>query len=268
MFTKLRLVVAMPAFLVVSLASATVVQFQTDMGPFEVNLYDQRTPATVANFLAYVNAGAYTNVVIHRSVPNFVVQGGGFTSSGGLPLNEVVTNPAVANEPEFSNVRGTIAMAKISGNPNSATSQWYFNLVDNSQSLDPQNGGFTVFGEVVGNGMDVVDAIATLPVFDAGGALATLPLQNYTAQDATNGVDVTDDHLVRVTAVVIIDAAVDTAAGLSPVENTLIDPAPAPAPTLSGGGGGGGAISVWSLLLLALALARSRRAVLRPSLPA
>jgi peptidyl-prolyl cis-trans isomerase A (cyclophilin A) len=212
MLMKLRLIVTMPAFLIASLANATVVQFQTSMGPFVVNLYDQRTPATVANFLAYVDSGAYTNVVIHRSAPNFVIQGGGFTSSGSLPLDDVVTNSAVMNEPEFSNVRGTIAMAKIDGSPNSATSQWYFNLVDNSASLDAQNGGFTVFGEVVGDGMDVIDAIAALPRFNAGGALNTLPLQNYTAQDATNGVPVTDTHLIRVTAIIPIDLAVDTAA--------------------------------------------------------
>jgi len=248
------------ACIVSSLAGATVVQFQTDMGPFEVNLYDQRTPATVANFLAYVEAGDYDNVVIHRSVAGFVIQGGGFTSSGGLPLGSVTTNPAVVNEPVFSNVRGTIAMAKIAGNPDSATSQWYFNLGDNSASLDPQNGGFTVFGEVTGSGMDVVDAVAALPVFDAGGALSTLPLRNYTSQDASDGKPVTDENLVRVTAIVVIDAATDTAAGLSPAENTLIDgvPAPAPPPSSGGGGGGGGAVGLARLLLL-LASAFARR---------
>ena len=246
-----------------SLAAATVVQFQTTLGPFEVNLYDEDTPATVANFLAYVDSGAYDNTVIHRSVPNFVIQGGGFVSSGGLPVDAVETNAAIANEPVYSNVRGTIAMAKFSGDPNSATSQWYFNLVDNSESLDPQNGGFTVFGEVVGAGLDVVDAIAALPVFDAGGALETLPLQNYTAQNAQDGVPVTDDHLIRVTAIVVIDGATDTASGLSPAQNTLIDAASAPPPT-SDGGGGGGAAGIASLLaLLAAALARCAGVTLR-----
>jgi peptidyl-prolyl cis-trans isomerase A (cyclophilin A) len=255
-----------PGLAFASLASATVVQFQTDMGPFEVNLYDQRTPATVANFLAYVESGDYTNVVIHRSITDFVIQGGGYNSTGGLPLGLVPTNPAVVNEPVFSNVRGTIAMAKVAGDPDSATSQWYFNLVDNSTTLDPQNGGFTVFGEVTGTGMDVVDAIAALPVFDAGGALNSLPLRDYTAQNASDGVPVTDDHLVRVTAIVVIDAAADTAAGLAPVENTLIDDVPAPAPPTSSGdgGGGGGALGFASLfLLLTTAFARQASFVAR-----
>jgi cyclophilin family peptidyl-prolyl cis-trans isomerase len=91
----------------------------------------------------------------------------------------------VINEPGISNLRGTIAMAKRPGDPNSATSQWFINLADNSELLDDQNGGFTVFGEVTGNGMDVVDAIAALPVWNAGSPcfgcspLTELPLRDY-----------------------------------------------------------------------------------------
>jgi peptidyl-prolyl cis-trans isomerase A (cyclophilin A) len=116
-----------------------------------------------------------------------------------------------------------------------------------------------VFGEVTGSGMDVVDAVAALPVFDAGGALSSLPLQDYTAQNAADGVPVTDDHLVLVTAIVVIDAAADTADGLSPVENTLIDEvsAPPPAPTFGDGGGGGGVTGPASVLgVLVLTFAR------------
>ena len=232
-----------------SVANATVVQFQTVLGSFEVNLYDQDTPATVANFLEYVNARAYDNVVIHRSVSGFVVQGGGFTSAGSLPLANVPANPPVTNEPEFSSVRGTIAMAKLGGNPNSATSEWFFNLADNSANLDVQNGGFTVFGEVTGMGMSVVDAIAAVPVFDFGGALTSIPLRSYSAQDAANAVPITDQNFVLVTAIVILDGAADTAAGLSPVPNTLINPPPPPAPAPAGGGGGGGSAD-WAMLLL------------------
>jgi cyclophilin family peptidyl-prolyl cis-trans isomerase len=271
MLKKVRLTAMLALGLLFSLAvNATVVQFQTNLGAFEVNLYDQRTPATVANFLEYVESGAYENVVIHRSVADFVIQGGGFVSTGGLPLGLVATNAAVANEPEFSNVRGTIAMAKLSGDPNSATSQWYFNLVDNSESLDPQNGGFTVFGEVVevvGGGMEIVDAIAALPVFNADGPLSSLPLQNYTAQNADDGVAVTDEHLVLVTAIVVIDAAADTAAGLSPAENTLIDPPASPPPVSDGGGGGGGGSTglVSLVFLLGVFFARRGRVRVRRS---
>ena len=87
-------------------ANATIVQFQTVLGPFEVNLYDQSTPATVANFLAYVNARAYDNAVVHRVVGGFVAQGGGFTYKGSETLASVVQNAPVVNEPKFSNVRG------------------------------------------------------------------------------------------------------------------------------------------------------------------
>ena len=95
--TCLPIGVAMAA-LFAPAANATIVQFQTVLGPFEVNLYDQSTPATVANFLAYVNAGAYNNAVVHRAVNGFVVQGGGFTYQGSETLASVVQNAPVANE--------------------------------------------------------------------------------------------------------------------------------------------------------------------------
>src|SRR5690349_19853318 len=116
MFNKTCLSIAVAvAALFAPAANATIVQFQTVLGPFEVNLYDQSTPATVANFLAYVNAGAYNNDVVHRAVAGFVVQGGGYSYQGSQTLGGVVQSPAVVNEPKFSNVRGTIAMAKLSG---------------------------------------------------------------------------------------------------------------------------------------------------------
>jgi cyclophilin family peptidyl-prolyl cis-trans isomerase len=235
-------------------ASATVVEFQTVMGNFEVNLYDNDTPATVANFLEYVNNGAYSNSIFHRSVPGFIVQGGGFVFDDiTLAIDPLITNPTVINEPVFSNVAGTIAMAKLGGDPNSATSQWFFNLVDNSGNLDSQNGGFTAFGEVDANGMAILNAIEALPRFNFGGALAELPLQNYTAPadpDATN--------LMIVTAVVITDTTVDSAgiAGLNPPLTTASNNPP---PTIGGGSSGGGGFSLFTLLGLLLVY-RLRRA--------
>jgi peptidyl-prolyl cis-trans isomerase A (cyclophilin A) len=240
-------------------ANATIVQFQTVLGPFEVNLYDQSTPATVANFLAYVNAGAYHNTVVHRSVTGFVAQGGGFTYQGTETLGSVVQNAAVANEPKFSNVRGTIAMAKLSGNANSATNQWFINVGNNSSNLDAQNGGFTVFGQVIGNGMDVIDAINALPKFAFSSPFDSLPLRDYTTQNFNDHVEVTDRHLVIVTDIVVLDAAANTAASLSPTPNTLINPATTP-PATNSGGGGGGAIGLGSLLSLGLlSILRRRR---------
>jgi peptidyl-prolyl cis-trans isomerase A (cyclophilin A) len=243
-------------------ANATIVQFQTVLGPFEVNLYDQSTPATVANFLNYVNTGAYANTVIHRGVNGFVVQGGGFTYQGTQNLGNVTQNAAVVNEPKFSNVRGTIAMAKLSGNVNSATNQWFINVGNNSASLDAQNGGFTVFGQVVGNGMDVIDAMNALPKFAFTSPFNELPLRDYTTQNFNDHIEVTDRNFVIVSSIVVIDGAANTAASLSPVPNTLITQTTATPPTTSsGGGGGGGAVGLGSLLSLGLlSLVRRRQA--------
>lgn len=259
--TCLPIGVAM-AVLFAPAANATIVQFQTVLGPFEVNLYDQSTPATVANFLAYVNAGAYNNDVVHRAVKGFVAQGGGFTYEGSEDLAGVAQNASVINEPKFSNVRGTIAMAKLSGNANSATSQWFINLGDNSSNLDTQNGGFTVFGQVIGNGMAVLDALNALPTFAFASPFDSIPLRDYTTQNAADHVEITDRHLVIVTAIVILDGAVDTAASLSPAPNTLINQTTTtpPATSSSGGGGGGGATGLGSLLSLGLlSVLRGRR---------
>ncbi len=161
-----------------SLALAnTIVRFDTSIGVFDVELFDVDTPITVGNFLNYVGDEDYTNSIVHRSLPGFVIQGGGFTADDPtiLDTDVIPTDPPILNEPFFSNVRGTIAMAKLGGDPDSATSHWFFNLSDNSANLDFQNGGFTVFGFVLGDGMDVVDAIAALPVGDFGGAFTNLP---------------------------------------------------------------------------------------------
>ena len=239
------------ASLMPQVVNATIVEFQTVMGNFQVNLYDNSTPATVTNFLAYVNNGDYTSSVFHRSVAGVVVQGGGFVYNQALPLDQVPTRPAVVNEPVFSNVRGSIAMAKLGGDANSATSQWFFNLSNNAANLDGQNGGFTVFGEVVGDGMDVVDAIAALPVFNFAGATSEIPLRDYTATDFNNGVPVDETNLVIINAIIVSDSTVDSAAGLNP---PLTTNQPNPPGNGGGGGGGGGAFGFLSLLGLLLAV--------------
>lgn len=109
-------------------------------------LFSNRTPVTRQNFLKYVSDGDYVNSFIHRSVPGFVIQGGGFQSNNGINL--VPTDPPIINEFGISNTLGTISMAKSGGDPNSATSQWFVSLNGNSDILDPQNGGFTVFGRM------------------------------------------------------------------------------------------------------------------------
>lgn len=237
-------------------AAATTVQFQTVLGDFEVNLFDKTTPKTVENFLAYVKANAYVNTIIHRSVPGFVVQGGGYKSTGELPLVAITQNAKVTNEPVYSNVRGTIAMAKLGSDANSATNQWFFNLSnDNVSNLDRQNGGFTVFGQVTGNGMAIVDAIAALSRFNMGSPFDSIPLRNYTAEDNTNKVPVTDDHFMLIQNIVILNADPDTAASLNPAKNTLINE------ESNDDSDGGGSSSLFSLLLLGL-LALGRKSLL------
>ncbi|CAK0739212.1 exported hypothetical protein [Gammaproteobacteria bacterium] len=159
-------------------SQATTVTLQTSLGRIEISLFDSTAPRTVANFLSYVNSGAYNLSFIHRKVPRFIIQGGGYTwNEASLFVTRITANPPVANEfsVDRSNIRGTIAMAKLGENPDSATTEWFINLTDNSENLNNQNGGFTVFGEVT-DGMAVVDAIAALPIVNACGAFTTLPV--------------------------------------------------------------------------------------------
>lgn len=241
-------------------ASATVVEIRTNMGNISVNLFDENTPETVANFLEYVNSGAYANNVVHRSEPGFVIQAGGFSYNNALPLDTVATGVPVTNEPVFSNVRGTIAMAKLSGDPNSATSQWFINLADNSQNLDVQNGGFTVFGQVIDDGMTVADSISELPRFNLGGAASATPLMDYTTADANSGVEPDETNFVLITDIVVTDAATVTNPDLSPAPNTLINSGGGSDPTPpSGSGSSGGAMHPLALVILSISAVFMRR---------
>ncbi len=199
----------------------SLVQFRTVLGDVEVELLDQEKPATVANFKRYVEAGLYHNSFFHRAVHNFVLQGGGFTVADPVTTSvaPIPAFPQVTNEfkvgPFRSNVAGTIAMAKTS-DPNSATSQFFFNLVDNSRSLDSTNnaGGFTVFGVVKGDtnilGLlnsfravalrvtnvftnanqvvvtNVTPTSATNIIVNAGGVFSELPLLGFKVNAAGN----------------------------------------------------------------------------------
>ncbi|MBL8498540.1 peptidylprolyl isomerase [Nitrosomonas sp. JL21] len=157
--------------------------FHTNMGNFCMELFEPHAPITTANFLSYITTEAYTHGIFHRSVPSFVIQGGGFKivdTANGKTLAPVTPFNPINNEFGISNTRGTVAMAKVSGDPNSATSQWFVNLNDeNSQNLDNQNGGFTVFGRILFDGMLVFDAIEQLPIVNLGPSLSATPLFNY-----------------------------------------------------------------------------------------
>ena len=142
------------------------VELVTSLGTIEVQLDPQRAPKTVANFLQYVKSGFYGGTIFHRVIPGFMIQGGGFTPD----MQQKPTQPPIPLESQngLKNLRGTIAMARTA-NPNSATSQFFINLVDNP-ALDypqPDGHGYAVFGQVI-KGMDVVDRIAKVPTQDAG----------------------------------------------------------------------------------------------------
>ncbi|MDB5288771.1 MAG: peptidyl-prolyl cis-trans isomerase (rotamase) - cyclophilin family [Phycisphaerales bacterium] len=193
----------------------TLVDMETSLGSIQLELFDNSTPQTVANFLNYVNSGLYNNTIIHRVVnsatvdPNQnlqIVQGGGFTPNG----QHISQGPTVPNEFNFPNIRGTIAMAKPGNDPNGATSEWYFNDGNNPGLDDPLNdGGFTTFGQVI-SGLNVVDSIAALQTADGTAinpAFTDLPVVNPIAPGATPQ----PSDLVNVTSVSVIPKLTYTA---------------------------------------------------------
>lgn len=199
----------------------TIVQMQTSQGTIDLQLYNTEAPITVQNFLSYVNSGQYNNTLFYRAVQGFVDQTGAdypvdqnsnpinaSTPSDTLVgnINTLSNAPTIQNEYSDSrpNVLGTIAMAKVSGNPNSASTEWFINLADNSQNLDNQNGGFTVFGQVIGDGMTVAQTIGNLPTlgsYGASGTYADLPVVNY-----QSGGNIEAGNLVLVPTVSVVPA--------------------------------------------------------------
>ena len=161
-----------------------VAELETPVGTLCIELLRDDAPLHVANFLFYLGQGLMVDTFFHRSVPGFIVQGGGFTVGASdyeaVPaLNGTVTNePCTLDIPdplnpggqicsERGNERGTVALAKLGGDPNSGSTNWFINLADNRSNLDNQNGGFTVFGRLVDGSIAVADALAALPIATA-----------------------------------------------------------------------------------------------------
>jgi peptidyl-prolyl cis-trans isomerase B (cyclophilin B) len=142
--------------------SSKYVQIQTSLGSIKLELDEDKASITVKNFLDYVDAKFYDNTIFHRVISNFMIQGGGFEPG----MKQKPTNPPIKNESGngLSNVRGSIAMARTS-DLNSATAQFYINVVDNSRSLDQPK--YCVFGKVL-DGMDVVDKIKAVRTGQTG----------------------------------------------------------------------------------------------------
>lgn len=139
-------------------AAAPKVRLKTSEGDIVIELNKEKAPVTVENFLGYVKKKHYDGTVFHRVIDGFMIQGGGFSLDGGK-LVEKPTGKGIKNEGQngLKNDRGTIAMARTS-DPDSATAQFFINVVDNAMLNYPSNGGYAVFGKVV-EGMDVVDKI-------------------------------------------------------------------------------------------------------------
>ncbi|SFN13716.1 peptidylprolyl isomerase [Dokdonella immobilis] len=152
------------------------VLIKTNMGDITVELNAEKAPKSVENFLQYVKDGFYNGTIFHRVIDNFMIQGGGFTPD----LRQKPTRPSIPNEAKngLSNKRGTIAMARTP-DPNSATAQFFINLVDN-RNLDyvsderAETWGYAVFGQVV-SGMDVVDKIKAVPTGPKGPFRSDVP---------------------------------------------------------------------------------------------
>jgi peptidyl-prolyl cis-trans isomerase A (cyclophilin A) len=181
--------VVITCVLAASSRAGTLVQFRTPLGDLPVELLDDDKPATVRKFLSLVRADRYQHTFFHRCVTNFVLQGGGFTSTtpdSTNPVSVVNVVPGqgfITNEfnigRRFSNTFGTLAMAKTNNNPDSASVHWFFNLADNSANLDLQNGGFTVFGHLLGDTNLLHSFNHRQPgsgIYNAGGTFATLPV--------------------------------------------------------------------------------------------
>lgn len=147
-------------------AAAPQVAFQTSAGDFVVEVYPDKAPKTVANFLQYVQDGFYNNTIFHRVISNFMIQGGGFERD----LTEKPTRAPIPNEANngLQNLKGTIAMARTA-DPDSAAAQFFINLIDNQflnyTSPNPEQIGYCVFGKVI-SGLAVVEKIGTVPTGD------------------------------------------------------------------------------------------------------
>ncbi len=150
-------------------AQSPKVAINTNLGKIVVELDSAKAPKTVENFLAYVDSKFYDGTIFHRVIDGFMIQGGGHTKD----MQRKTTREPVVNESKngLSNARGTIAMARTN-DPNSATSQWFINTVDNARGLDAgktgDGSGYTVFGKVT-EGMDVVDKISKVKTTSVAG---------------------------------------------------------------------------------------------------
>jgi cyclophilin family peptidyl-prolyl cis-trans isomerase len=202
-------------------SAGPIVRFATSLGNIDVQLLPNDAPNTVANFLSYVNSGAYANTFFHRAVspPNglSVIQGGGDQLVNGQ-ISTIPAGSPIRNEFKDPNVRGTLAMALSGSDPNSATNEWFFNVADNSAALDAQH--FTVFGKVLDPAsLSVMDAIFAEPEdqnsFPGCSECSDPPLQNWAfGQTATNA------NLIMTSITFLNDTTAPTISISTPVDGS------------------------------------------------
>jgi len=187
LFLSLALVLAVSLPTTAALQKNPVVVIETSMGKIKAELYEDKAPATVKNFLGYVDDKFYDGTVFHRVMPTFMIQGGGFEPG----MKQKKTKDPIKNESAngLSNLKGTLAMARTP-NPDSATSQFFINVVDNKRlDRSDDDAGYCVFGKVT-EGMDVVDKIKAVKTgtkvqkgVEVGGQLRDVPHGNVPLED-------------------------------------------------------------------------------------
>jgi peptidyl-prolyl cis-trans isomerase A (cyclophilin A) len=165
-------------------AAPVIVTLETSAGPIVLELDAQHAPRTVANFVQYVKDGFYAGTVFHRVIDGFMIQGGGFTPT--LQQKQTRAPIAIESNNTLKNVRGSIAMARTM-DPNSATAQFFINVVDNAMLDYPgrDGAGYTVFGKVI-QGMDTVDKIRAVATHNVG-PNANVPVTPVVIQKASLG---------------------------------------------------------------------------------
>lgn len=162
-------------------AKAAKVRLKTTKGDIVIELNAEKAPVTVENFLGYVKKKHYNGTVFHRVINGFMIQGGGMKIESGS-ISELTTGPGIINEGQngLKNDRGTIAMARTS-DPNSATAQFFINVVNNDNLNYPSMGGYAVFGKVI-EGMDVVDQIKAVATHGSNVPVEPITIQSATAE--------------------------------------------------------------------------------------
>ena len=197
------------------LSGDPIVQVNTNgYGSFQLDLRPDVAPQTVANFLSYVDSGKYTNLVVSRSIPGFIIQAGGITSptatyTSNSQFVPVPQSAEIKNEYQLPNTAYTISMARQGGNANSASDEWFINLADNTTTLAPGTStdgfGYTVFGQVVGtSGQQVVNNIATVPTKNKG-SVQTGP---GSSTDLQNLPLTASSQLVQITSMTLLDGVI------------------------------------------------------------